>query len=311
MENKKLSIIIPSYNEEGSISKISNKLKTIMESEKIPYELIFVNDGSSDKTWEMIKKENELNSNVCGISFSRNFGKEEAMRAGLSYASGACAVIIDADLQHPPEKIPEMYRKWEEGFEVVECVKRTRGKEPFLHSFAANTFYKIMSSIIHIDVKSASDFKLIDRKVINVLLSIDEKSFFFRALSSNVGFLKTKIEFDVQEREIGESKWSIKSLIKYAINNITAFSNLPLQFPMICAVFTFALSIVLITVAIVNADWSTISLIIHCITTTMILSSLGIIGYYIGKIYEEAKDRPNYIIKDVITKKRDDENEGI
>ena len=215
-----LSIVIPAYNEEKMILKTTEVVSGIMEREKIPFELVFVNDGSKDQTWEMIEKAAEKNSHVTGIRFSRNFGKESALFAGLANAEGDCIAVMDCDLQHPPETLVEMYRLWEQGYEVIEGVKRSRGKESILHRASAGMFYKIMSKAVQIDMSRASDFKLMDRKAVEALLSMPERNAFFRALSSWVGYRTTSVEFDVQERTEGESKWSTWSLIKYAVRNI-------------------------------------------------------------------------------------------
>ena len=219
--NKFLSVIIPAYNEEEMIEKAAQKISFLLKKANIEAEIIFVNDGSKDHTWERICREAEKDSHIRGISFSRNFGKESAMFAGLSYCRGDCAVVIDCDLQHPPVKIVEMYRLWEQGYEIVEAVKTDRGKETFLHALSVKCFYGIISRVTRIDMNRASDFKLLDRNAITVLLNIREKNVFFRALSSWIGFKTAQVEFEVQERLEGESKWSTWSLIKYAISNVT------------------------------------------------------------------------------------------
>ena len=224
-----LSVIIPAYNEEAMIPITAKCVAGLLEKEKIVYELVFVNDGSRDATWEKIRKASDDNPHVRGICFSRNFGKESAMMAGLAYAKGAACVIIDCDLQHPPEKIIEMYHLWENGYKVVEGVKLSRGRESFLHKWAAGMFYALISAATKIDMRNASDFKLMDREVVDAILKMPEKQFFFRAISSWVGFKSTSVEFEVQERQQGESKWSVKSLIRYAVTNITSFSSVPLQ----------------------------------------------------------------------------------
>ena len=179
-----LSVIIPAYNEEEIIPKTVTTIDGILNDANIEHELLFINDGSKDRTWEIIEESAALNNNVKGVCFSRNFGKESAVFAGLSQASGDCCVVIDCDLQHPPEKIVEMYRLWEQGYEIVEGVKTSRGTESAFHKFAAKSFYAIMSDAIGFDMSRASDFKLLDRKAINVLLNMNEKNAFFRALSS-------------------------------------------------------------------------------------------------------------------------------
>ena len=179
-----LSVVIPSYNEEAVLLQTAQVLCALLSGERIPYELIFVDDGSKDRTWDMICRAHEENACVHGIHFSRNFGKEAAIFAGLSEISGDCAAVMDCDLQHPPEKIVEMYRLWEQGYEVVEGVKRTRGKETGMHRAAADTFYRIMSKAVKIDMSRASDFKLLDKKAVASLLEMPERNVFFRAMSS-------------------------------------------------------------------------------------------------------------------------------
>ena len=224
-----LSVILPSYNEEKMIAKATARMAEILQPEKIDYELLFIDDGSRDGTWAQINEAAEKDSHVVGVHFSRNFGKEAAMFAGLEQAKGDCCVVIDCDLQHPPEKIVEMYRLWEQGYEVVEGIKEDRGEESGLHKFAANSFYGLISKATGMDMSSSSDFKLLDRKVVDTLNSLPERNVFFRALSFWVGYKKTSVSYCVQERTEGVSKWSTKSLIKYALTNISSFSSAPLH----------------------------------------------------------------------------------
>lgn len=297
-----LSIVIPAYNEEKMILKTTEVVSGIMEREKIPFELVFVNDGSKDQTWEMIEKAAEKNSHVTGIRFSRNFGKESALFAGLANAEGDCIAVMDCDLQHPPETLVEMYRLWEQGYEVIEGVKRSRGKESILHRASAGMFYKIMSKAVQIDMSRASDFKLMDRKAVEALLSMPERNAFFRALSSWVGYRTTSVEFDVQERTEGESKWSTWSLIKYAVRNIVGFSSAPLQMITVAGVLTLLLAVVLGIQSLVKyfcghaLEGFTTVILLLLIIGSLIMLSLGVIGIYIAKIYEEVKGRPRYFI---------------
>lgn len=183
--NDMISVIIPSYNEEKMIEKTCYTIGALLKNQGIPYEIIFVDDGSKDTTWNTIQEVALKYPSVKGIAFSRNFGKEAAIYAGLLKASGNCSVVIDCDLQHPPEKIIEMYYLWKnEGYEIVEAIKVDRGKENIVHTFAANMFYSIISSVTQIDMKKASDFKLLDKKAVTVLLNMKERNTFFRALSS-------------------------------------------------------------------------------------------------------------------------------
>ena len=276
-----------------------------MKKEKISYELVFVNDGSKDQTWEKIVEVAECDPNVKGVCFSRNFGKEGAVFAGIANASGDCIAVMDCDLQHPPETLVTMYRLWEQGYQVIEGVKASRGKEGFIHKFFAKTFYKIISNATGVDMSRASDFKLLDRAAANEFLKLPERNVFFRALSSWVGFKTTYVEFHVQEREAGESKWSMKSLFKYAINNITSFSAVPMQVVTFCGVIFFLFAIVLAVQSLylyfsgrAVAGFTTVILLL-LIIGSILMFSLGVIGYYLSKIYEEVKMRPRYIISEI------------
>lgn len=176
--DKTLSIVLPSYNEEQMIEKTTETISDIMERERIPYELIFVNDGSKDGTWDKILEQKEKNTHVKGVCFSRNFGKESAISAGLDQAAGACVAVMDCDLQHPPETLVTMYRLWESGFQVIEGIKASRGKESPIYKMFAKTFYKIISNATGIDMSRASDFKLLDRQVVDEYLKLPERNVF-------------------------------------------------------------------------------------------------------------------------------------
>ena len=217
---KLLSVILPAYNEELMLAKAAEVISEILRDAGIGYELVFVDDGSKDGTWHQIELAAQKDSSITGIHFSRNFGKESAMMAGLANAKGDCCAVMDCDLQHPPETLVEMYRLWEQGYEVVEGVKKSRGKESIMHRASAGMFYKIISRATQIDMSRASDFKLMDRKAVDALLEMPERNAFFRALSSWVGFKSTSVEFDVREREAGESKWSTKALVKLSLIHI-------------------------------------------------------------------------------------------
>ena len=297
-----LSVIIPSYNEEAMIEKTASVISSILQEADIPNELLFVDDGSKDGTWEKITAAAGERRNVCGIHFSRNFGKESAIAAGLSRSKGACCVVIDCDLQHPPEKIVEMYRLWQQGFEVIEGQKSSRGQESGLHAFAANSFYALIGRASGIDMANASDFKLLDRKAVDALLGMPERGAFFRALSSWVGFRTATVYFDVREREAGESKWSTKSLIRYALNNISAFSNAPMQFVTVLGVLLLAVcgvwgivSLIRLIAGYAVGMGTGLALLMLLIGGGCMLG-IGILGFYVGRIYDEIKARPRFII---------------
>ncbi len=297
-----LSVIIPAYNEEEIIPKTVSTIDEILKEANIDHELLFVNDGSKDRTWEIIESAAASNANVKGVCFSRNFGKEAVVFAGISQAKGDCCVVIDCDLQHPPEKIIEMYRLWEQGYEIVEGVKTDRGTESAFHKFAAKSFYSIMSDAVGFDMSRASDFKLLDRKAMNVLLNMNEKNAFFRALSSWIGFKSTEVEYEVREREAGTSKWSTKALFKYAVTNITSFTSAPMQIVTLLGIFVFVVGLLFSVEALVSyfrgtarAGFTTV-IILQCFTCSVIMVGQGVIGFYISKIYDEVKGRPRFII---------------
>ncbi len=300
-----LSIVLPSYNEEQNIANTAKVLRELMEAEKIEYELVFINDGSKDATYGEIQKAAQNNPHIKGASFSRNFGKEASIFAGLQLASGDAVIVMDCDLQHPPQTILQMWKLWQEGYEVVEGVKTSRGKESLAHKMSAGLFYKIMSAIIKMDMNASSDFKLLDRKVVDVLVQLPEKNTFFRALSFWAGFKTTSVEYEVQERQFGESKWSVFSLMKYAITNATSFSTLPLQLVTVMGVISIAFSFILAIQTLVrflmgnSVEGFTTVILLILIIGGFIMLSLGIIGHYIARIYEEVKGRPKFIISSV------------
>lgn len=297
-----LSVVIPAYNEEEMVPQAARQIGKILTAAQIDHELIFVDDGSRDKTWERVEQAARENPAVRGVRFSRNFGKEAAIFAGLGSAVGNCVACIDCDLQHPPEKLVEMYRLWQEGYEVIEGVKSDRGRESGLHRAAARLFYALISRATKVDMSRASDFKLLDRKAVNVILTMREKRAFFRALSSWVGFRTTEVAYEVRERTAGASKWSTWSLMKYAVSNITAFTAMPLHIVTVLGVVTLLTSLVLGVIALVQkiagtalGGFTTV-IILLLFLGSLIMISLGIIGYYVGNIYEEIKDRPRYVV---------------
>jgi len=306
-----ISIVLPSYNEEDNISRAAERLSAVLEPENISWELVFVNDGSRDHTWDRIQETAARDPHITGVSFSRNFGKEAAIMAGLACAKGDCCVVMDCDLQHPPEAVVEMLRLWRQGFEVVEGVKRSRGTESRFHAAMAGMFYRIMSSATRIDMSRASDFKLMDRKAVNALLSLPEKNSFFRALSSWVGFKTTSVEFDVQEREAGVSKWSSRSLTGYAIRNIVSFSSAPLQFVSVLGGIMLALALILGVQTLIRyfagtaVEGFTTVILLILVVGSLLMLSLGIIGYYLARIYEELKNRPRYLISEIVSSRVD------
>lgn len=311
-----LSVIIPSYNEEGNVAKTASAVSKLLCGNNIDYELVFVNDGSRDRTWEIISNLARNDEHIVGVNFSRNFGKESAIFAGLETARGDACVLLDCDLQFPPEVIIEMYNIWKNNdVDVVEGRKKTRGRENPVYKFFSLWFYKMINSSSGLDMEAASDFKLLDRAVVDSLNAMPERLTFFRAMSSWVGYKTERVYFDVADREIGESKWSAGSLFKFAVNSITSFTSAPLQIVTVCGVITFVISVVLGIQTLVKkligtseAGFSTV-IILQLLTSSIIMFSLGVIGFYLSKIYEEIKRRPRYIIRDIIRKNENDEND--
>lgn len=297
-----LSVIIPSYNEEENIENTTNTIRQILQDNHIDYELLFIDDGSRDQTFARILEQSQLDERVIGIRFSRNFGKEACIFAGLEKARGDCCAVMDCDLQHPPATLVDMYRLWEEGYQVIEGVKSTRGKESFFYKISAKLFYKLISRVTHFDMEKSSDFKLLDRQVVDALLTVKENQTFFRALSYWVGFKSTRIEYEVAERKFGKSKWSLSGLMRYAINNVSSFTAAPLHIVTACGTVMIVFSIILFVYTLVQyiikntVEGLTTVIILILIIGGAIMISLGIIGFYLGKIYDEVKSRPRYII---------------
>lgn len=298
-----LSVVIPAFNEQENIPVTTERMREIL-SPITEYELIFVDDGSRDNTWKIIKELSEKDSSVKGLHFSRNFGKEGAIFAGLKAASGDCVAVIDCDLQHPPELLPKMLDAWNNGAEVVEAVKASRGKEGIIYKLFAKTFYRMMKNSANVDLDGASDYKLMDRKVVDALNEMPERLTFFRALSCWVGFKTEKIEFDVAPRNAGKTKWSFRKLFKYALSSITSFTNVPMQIITVSGILFFIFALILGIQTIVNfctgnaADGFSTVILLILITGSILMLGIGIIGYYLSKIYEEIKCRPRYIVSE-------------
>ena len=300
-----LSVVLPSYNEEMNIANTAKTLTELFEKEQMEFELVFVSDGSRDGTFAEIKKASEADPRIKGVEFSRNFGKEAGIFAGLELATGDAVIVMDCDLQHPPEVVPKMWELWKQGAQIVEGKKSSRGKESIFYKMSAGLFYKIMSGLIQMDMSSSSDFKLLDRKVVDVLLQLPERNTFFRALTFWAGFDSQTVEYEVQERKFGTSKWNFFSLMKYAIANATSFSTLPLQLVTFMGTVSIIFSVILGIQTLVkyltgnSVEGFTTVILLILIIGGFIMLSLGIIGHYIARVYEEVKGRPKYVINRV------------
>lgn len=304
---KKISLIVPCFNEEDTVDAFYAKAVEVWQQlNHYELEIVYVDDGSKDQTLQKIEKLHEKDHRVKCTSFSRNFGKEAAIFAGLHHVTGDAAVVVDVDLQHPLEKIIEMAALWEQGYEVVEGVKEDRGTEKKIHKGFANLFYSWISKLAGLDMKNSSDFKLIDRKVIEALKGFREKTPFFRALSFWVGFKSIAVSYTVEERSAGATKWSTKALVKYAFRNLISFTYAPLYMIAVLGAFVILLGVVLGVDALVTylngtaqGGYPTLLFVI-VLTSGAIISSLGIMSIYIAKIYEEIKGRPQYIVGKII-----------
>jgi len=302
------SIVVPLYNEEEVITECHRQLSEAMADCDGEYELIYVNDGSRDKTMAMAREIAVNDGHVKIISFSRNFGHQTAITAGMDKASGKAVVVIDADLQDPPRVILEMIAKWKEGYEVVYGKRTKRKGETVFKKATAKIFYRTLNSMTDVDIPAdAGDFRLLDRKVIEALKTLPERSRYVRGLVSWVGYRQTAVEYVREERFAGETKYPLRKMLKFAADALTSFSQKPLKISMALGLlFSFA-SIVLFIFEILNAVFKyNVQVGLLCLfgllllTNGVVLIMLGIIGQYIGRIYDEAKARPLYIIGETV-----------
>lgn len=301
-----ISVIVPCYNEQGALPFYYDKMKEVMALlPELSFEIIIVDDGSTDGTLEAAKQLAKSDDRIRYISFSRNFGKEAAMYAGLKNASGKYTAIMDADLQDPPEMLPKMYRViTEEGYDAVGTRRVTRKGEPPVRSFFARKFYKIMSRISKANmVDGARDYRLMNRKYVDALLSLGEYNRFSKGLFGWVGFKVKWLEFENVNRIAGETKWSFGQLFLYSLDGIVAFSNVPLYMASIAGIGSFIAAIAAMIFIIVRrlvfgdpvAGWASTVVIILFIGGIQLLS-IGILGLYLSKLYLEAKNRPIYLL---------------
>ncbi len=302
---KRITILVPCYNEQDSLPALSEALKGLMgQLPQYEWEVLLVNDGSKDNTISIIKEIRKEDNRFCYIDLSRNFGKENAMLAGFDYATGDAVVIMDADLQHPPSVIPEMLKKWEEGYDDVYGRRLTRGKESWLRKKLSMTYYSILQKTTRVEIlQNVGDFRLLDRKCIEELKKLRETERYTKGMYCWIGFKKTAVDFETQDRIAGESSMSFKALISLAIDGITSFTTAPLR---MSAVMGFIVSIVafiymcfvLFKTIFIGEDvqgYPTLVILILFIGGVQLIS-LGIIGEYLGKIFNETKNRPVYVV---------------
>ena len=301
-----ISIVIPIYNEAEHLENSVHIIVQQIEHLNILFELIFVDDGSKDDSWDIITKLHRDIPQIRACKFSRNFGKEQALCAGLEMAKGDGVIIMDADLQHPPKLIKAMIEAWKQGAEVVECVKVDRGGEPFVNKIGSRLFYAMLKIFSGYSLNGASDFKLLDRKVVDQWKRMDERNVFFRGMTAWLGFKIEKIPFSVEQRAGGTSAWLVKTLVQLAVKAIVSFSTIPLRIVSVLGV-TFLLSAILIIIQTLYMKFSgravngfTTVIVLLLVIGSILMISLGVIGEYIAAIYNEVKRRPRYIVSEGI-----------
>ena len=303
---KKISVIIPMYYEEEVVEECYNKMKNVLSKmQNYEYEIICINDGSRDKTLQILEEIARDDKTVKVISFSRNFGHQPAVTAGLKYVSGDCAVIIDADLQDPPELIPEMVKLWEDGNEVIYGKRKKREGESVFKLLTAKMFYKTLNALSDVDIpKDTGDFRLVDRKVIDVLNSMPEHNKFLRGLWGWVGFRQIPFEYERKERFAGKTKYPLKKMLRLASDGIIGFSTKPLKIVGALGILSIIISMFILIYSIISyiyglnnltAGWTSIMVTVTLFSGVQLLS-IWIMSEYIGRIYDETKKRPQYII---------------
>ncbi len=304
---KKVTIIIPAYNEEASLPFLYERIEKLINSiDNYEFEILFVNDGSKDKTIELIKEYREKDSRISYVDFARNFGKETAMIAGLDYATGDCVIFMDADLQDPPELIPEMLKYWEEGYDDVYAQRRSRKGETWLKKFTSKMYYRVLQSLTNVEIqKDTGDFRLLDKRCVNALRKMRESQRCSKSMFSWIGYKKKAIVYDRDPRIAGKTKWNYGKLINLAIDGITSFTTSPLRISTYIAIPTFVALFVYFIYVIAKCcvehvaiqAFQAIILLVLFFSGVQILL-FGIVGEYLGRIFNETKNRPLYLVNE-------------
>ena len=304
---KKISVVIPAYNEEESLPILYDRMKKLMENmENYEFEILFVNDGSKDKTINIIKQLRAEDKRICYLDFSRNFGKEIAMIAGLDYATGDCVIFMDADLQDPPELIPELVKYWEEGYDDVYAKRKSRKGETWLKKFTSKMYYKVLQHLTRVEIqKDTGDFRLLDRRCVNALRKLRESQRNTKSMFSWIGYKKKEVLYDRDPRIAGKTKWNYIKLVDLAIDGITSFTTSPLRLSTFIAIPTFIVLFVYFIYVIVKAcvthtaiqAFQAIILLILFFSGVQIIL-IGIMGEYLGRIFNETKNRPLYLVNE-------------
>lgn len=313
---KKISIIIPAYNEEEALPALMERITKFADDTKdYDFEFLFVNDGSKDKTIELIKEYREKDKRVCYVDFARNFGKETAMKAGIDYATGDAVVFLDADLQDPPEIITEMIKYWEEGYDDVYAQRKSRKGETWMKKFTSKMYYKILQDLTNVPIQmDTGDFRLLDRRCVNALKVMKESQRNSKSMFSWIGYKKKAIFYDRDPRVAGKTKWNYSKLINLAIDGITSFTTSPLRISTFIAIPTFLILFVYFIYVIaksfivhqpIQAFQATILLILFFSGIQIML--FGIVGEYLGRIFNETKNRPLYLVNEYNGEKENNE----
>ena len=301
-----LSIVIPAYYEEGNLKYLYDEVVKSIDQIKINWELIIVDDGSTDKTWEEVSKLNKSDSRVKGIKFCRNFGHQYALFAGLNFASGEAVITMDADLQHPPEIIPKLLEEWKKGYKIVNTIRIDHETTKFSKRFTSKWFYKVFSYLSGVNLKNGmADFRLLDKRVVQEFLKLRESGIFLRGLVEWLGFTTTNVKFKSRERLHGKTKYNFKRMIKFAWTGIVSFSLKPLRIGIILGIVTSIFSFGLLVLTLYDyfilhntvPGWTTL-VVITTFLFGILFIILGIIGEYIGRILIETRSRPRFIISE-------------
>jgi dolichol-phosphate mannosyltransferase len=304
-QNNKVSIIIPVYNESANIRLVYDELMLVFSRLSYTYEIIFIDDGSTDDSLEFIKEISNSNLNVFFIELSRNFGHQNALKAGLDIAKGDCVISMDCDLQHPPEIVEQLLEKWNEGYDVVYTRRNDDKKLPWLKRKTSSIFYLLLDKISDLKLeKGTADFRLINRKVLNAFSHLNESELFIRGLIKWAGFRQIAIDYDPRERYAGESKYNLKKMLSFAVMGITSFSVRPLRLIALLGLTLFLFSMILVPYALLSyfigytvSGWTSLMITIIFFGSLQLLM-IGIMGLYMSKVVIQSKQRPLYFIRD-------------
>ncbi len=304
---RELSVVVPVFNEQENIPELYRRLVAVLEPSVTSFEIVFVDDGSRDATWMLVQELAAADGRVRGLRFSRNFGHQMAFAAGLDHARGTAVVIMDADLQDPPEVVPDLLARWREGYEVVYAVRRARHGESAFKLFTAKLFYRLLKRITPVDIPlDTGDFRLMDRRAVEAFRRLGERHRFTRGLVAWLGFRQTGVLYDRAARHAGDTKYPLRKMIRFAVDAITSFSQVPLQLAtwvgFVVSTLAFAYIIVVLSLKVVGISWPGYTSLMAAILFLggVQLVMIGLLGEYLGRVYDEVKHRPLYLIQDEV-----------